>query len=34
LEDWYLWEGGGYKERGKECEYGGNIIYLHIKIEK
>jgi hypothetical protein len=21
------WEGGGYKERGQEGEYGGNILY-------
>jgi hypothetical protein len=31
---WYLWEGGKYRERVKEGEYGGNIVYLCMKMEK
>jgi hypothetical protein len=27
LRGGYQWEGGGYKERGSEGEYGGNILY-------
>jgi hypothetical protein len=34
-----VWElgpvgGGGYKERGKKGEYGGNIVYSSMKMEK
>jgi hypothetical protein len=32
--DWYQWEGGGYKERVKEGEYNGNIMYSCMKMEK
>jgi hypothetical protein len=31
---WYQWEGGGYKERVKEGEYGANIEYTCMQIEK
>jgi hypothetical protein len=32
--DWYKWKKGGYKENMSEGEYGGNIMYLYMKIEK
>jgi hypothetical protein len=28
------WEGGGYKKRVCEGEYGGNIMYSRIKMQK
>jgi hypothetical protein len=28
---WYQWEGGGYKERVKEGENSGNIMYSCMK---
>jgi hypothetical protein len=31
---WYQWEGGRYKERVWESEYGGNITYSGKKKEK
>jgi hypothetical protein len=30
---WYQWEGGGYKERVQEGEYGGNSMYSCMKVE-
>jgi hypothetical protein len=33
-KDWYQWEGRGYKEKVLEGEYGGNIIYSCMKMEK
>jgi hypothetical protein len=30
----YQWEEGGYKERVKEGENSGNIMHLHMKMEK
>jgi hypothetical protein len=32
--DWYQWEGEEYKERVKEAECSGNIMYSCMKIEK
>jgi hypothetical protein len=26
----YQWEGGGYKERGSEGEYGANNLYTYV----
>jgi hypothetical protein len=34
LIDGYQWEEGGYRERVKEGEYGGNIMYLYMKMKK
>jgi hypothetical protein len=31
---WYQWEGGAYKERVKEGEYGANNMYSCMKMEK
>jgi hypothetical protein len=31
---WYHWEWGGHKERMKEGEYGSNIMYSCMKMEK
>jgi hypothetical protein len=31
---WYQWKGGGYKERVKEVECGGNFMYSCMKVEK
>jgi hypothetical protein len=31
---WYQWEWGGYKERVKEGQCGGNIMYSCMKMEK
>jgi hypothetical protein len=31
---WYQWEGGGYKEWVKEGEYGINIMYSYMKMDK
>jgi hypothetical protein len=31
---WGLWEWGGYKERVKEAECSGDIIYSYLKMEK
>jgi hypothetical protein len=31
---WYQWEGRRYKERVKEGEYDGNIMYSCMKMEK
>jgi hypothetical protein len=31
---WYPWEEVGYKERVKEAEYSGNIMYSCMKMEK
>jgi hypothetical protein len=31
---WYQLERGGYKERVKEGEYSGNIMYSCMKMEK
>jgi hypothetical protein len=30
---WYQWEGRGYKERVKEAECSGNIMYLCMKVK-
>jgi hypothetical protein len=32
--DWYWWEGGGYKERIYKGEYGKNIMYKCMYMEK
>jgi hypothetical protein len=34
LEDWHQWEGGEYKEKMSEGEYGRNIMYSCMKMEK
>jgi hypothetical protein len=31
---WHQWEGQGYKERVLEGEYGKNIMYSCVKMEK
>jgi hypothetical protein len=33
-ESWHQWEGGGYQERMEDRDYGGNIMYSCVKIEK
>jgi hypothetical protein len=33
-EGWYQWEGGEYKERVKEGNCCGNILYSCMKMEK
>jgi hypothetical protein len=30
---WYQWDGEGWKEMVKEGKYGGNIMYLCMKME-
>jgi hypothetical protein len=31
---WYQWEEGGHKERVKEDEFGRDIMYSCMKMEK
>jgi hypothetical protein len=31
---WYQWQRGGHKERGKESEYHGTLMYSCMKMEK
>jgi hypothetical protein len=32
--DWYQWDRGGHKRRGKKGEYSGSIMYSYMKIQQ